>query len=639
MKFNKILTIGFIIFFFFQFTFSFDDSIKIISRKEWGANEEYRYKDSKEWKNILQKWSDVSKTEPTEAEKIAQEKATKKVKEINEYLVKNYPLENTIVDKITLENGRPLAWPIEKSSIIKWIVIHHTETEYKTSLESMQAIYKYHALSRGWGDIGYNYVIGYDGEIYEWKAWGDYTVWAHALYNNRGTVGIALMGNMNNHDITDAQLLSLQKLILFLTKKYGIDLTKNIDFHKECKGEKCSVPMTSFSDKPIVGHRDVWYTACPGDYLDKRIENLIEYLSSDTKWFTQIKNPFSSKNEWGVPSIPLEKQSDDTLLNLLGKLEVVLDTTSVPQKKQVLKTIKGKIQTILKKHLTSTVKKEDLTFEDTKNIKIKLSYPLTGSIDITNGKKVYKVEKSWTGLLLNWEPKKVLKISSGSWGFLTISSWERFQDWDTKRQYNDNTFRWSLIIYIKNDSLVVVNEVPLGDYLAWLWEVSEWADTEKAKSIIISARTYARYYIEKERKFPWEFYDGSDNPNEFQRYLWYSFEKRSPSFKKLVSETKGRYITYKWNIIKPWYFSSSNGKTLSFFDYCIQWGAKESICQNLAKNYPYLQAVDDYGSIGKQKLWHTVWLSWAWATYFAERWWSAEMIIWYYLRWARITKS
>jgi hypothetical protein len=48
------------------------------------------------------------------------------------------------------------------------------------------------------------------------------------------------MGNMENHDITDAQLLSLQKLILFLSKKYGIDLSKNIDFHKECKGEKCS---------------------------------------------------------------------------------------------------------------------------------------------------------------------------------------------------------------------------------------------------------------------------------------------------------------------------------------------------------------------------------------------------------------
>jgi hypothetical protein len=43
------------------------------------------------------------------------------------------------------------------------------------------------------------------------------------------------MGNMENHDITKKQLESLEKLILFLSKKYGIDLTKTRDFHKECK--------------------------------------------------------------------------------------------------------------------------------------------------------------------------------------------------------------------------------------------------------------------------------------------------------------------------------------------------------------------------------------------------------------------
>jgi hypothetical protein len=114
---------------------SFEDTIEIIPRSEWGANEEYRYRDSKEWQNILKKIEDAPKVELSEAEKIKQQKAAQKIKDINTYLVTKYPLENTLAEKITSENGRPLAWSIEKSTIIKGIVLHHTETEHKTSVE------------------------------------------------------------------------------------------------------------------------------------------------------------------------------------------------------------------------------------------------------------------------------------------------------------------------------------------------------------------------------------------------------------------------------------------------------------------------------------------------------------------------
>ena len=48
----------------------------------------------------------------------------------------------------------------------------------------LRAIYQYHAVSRGWGDIGYNYIIGQRGQIYEGRAGGDYVVGAHAAWNN-----------------------------------------------------------------------------------------------------------------------------------------------------------------------------------------------------------------------------------------------------------------------------------------------------------------------------------------------------------------------------------------------------------------------------------------------------------------------
>lgn len=636
MKFYNIFVLGFFFFFFVQLTFSYDGSIKIITRSEWGANEEYRYKDSAEWKAIFAKWAEAPKVVLTLEQEKAELEAKVKEDEINSYLIKNYRAENTLAQTIPTENGRSLVWPIQKTTFIKGIVIHHTEAEYNTSLEWIQAIYKYHALSKWRWDIGYNYVIWYNGEIFEWRAGWDYVVWAHALYNNRTTIGISVMGNMQNHDVTQAQLLSLQKLILFLSNKYWIDLSKKVDFHKECKSKTCISPIASFSSYPIVWHRDVWTTSCPGEYLYKQLGSLIQYLTPDTKGLKTVmfwqSAPVRSLSSW----LGSSSQSDDDLLTALWKLEYALDAPSTDAKKQAFQNAKIKVLTDLKFHLKPQVKKETSSFEDTKYIKIRLSYPWTWGIDITNGYFSYKIQTSGTWILVNGVTKSLVKISSWTSWFLTITSWQRIPTWDTKKMYNDNTFRWNLIIYVKNGNLVVVNELTLSGYLAWLWEISDGANEEKAKTILISARTYARYYMENERKFPWEFYDGSDNPDEFQRYLWYGLEVRSPVLKKLVQETKNYYITYNGNIIKPWYFSSSNGKTLSFFDYCIQWWKSVSICKVSAKKYPFLQAVDDYGGIWKQKSGHWVWISWIWATYFADRWWSAPMIISYFLKWVRV---
>jgi len=60
------------------------------------------------------------------------------------------------------------------------------------------------------------------------------------------------------------------------------------------------------------------------------------------------------------------------------------------------------------------------------------------------------------------------------------------------------------------------------------------------------------------RKFPGKIYDGSDNPDEFQKYLGYSYEQRSPNISRLVDETNNIIIKYSGKPIKPWYFNQSN---------------------------------------------------------------------------------
>lgn len=66
---------------------------------------------------------------------------------------------------------------------------------------------------------------------------------------------------------------------------------------------------------------------------------------------------------------------------------------------------------------------------------------------------------------------------------------------------------------------------------------------------------------------------------------------RSPNVAKLVDATRNQVITYSGSIIKAWYHSSSDGRTLSALEYCQKNGSTK--CSDI----PYLQSVTDPGSV------------------------------------------
>ncbi len=137
-------------------------------------------------------------------------------------------------------------------------------------------------------------------------------------------------------------------------------------------------------------------------------------------------------------------------------------------------------------------------------------------------------------------------------------------------------------------------------YLRGLAEVSNGENPEKAKTIIVAARTYATFYTNpKNRKFIGKPYDGSDDPDVFQKYLGYGYEKRSPSTGKYVDETNGELIEYNGVVIKPWYFNQSSGRTLSAKEYCEGRKSRGEIPSSaICEDIPYLQSVEDVGSNG-----------------------------------------
>ncbi|MFA5947412.1 MAG: N-acetylmuramoyl-L-alanine amidase [Candidatus Gracilibacteria bacterium] len=142
-------------------------------------------------------------------------------------------------------------------------------------------------------------------------------------------------------------------------------------------------------------------------------------------------------------------------------------------------------------------------------------------------------------------------------GIMEIVNYENRPAWNL--ELNDNTYMGKLEIKKDNGSLIVINELYLEDYLKGLGEVSNYENKEKIKTIIIAARTYAKYYTEKEEKFAGKPYDLEDDPNTSQKYIGYGLYLRSPNIVSAVDETRGEVVTYKGELVKTPYFNQSDG--------------------------------------------------------------------------------
>jgi uncharacterized lipoprotein YddW (UPF0748 family) len=144
-------------------------------------------------------------------------------------------------------------------------VIHHTVTSNNPEdpAQIVRAILQYHAITRGWGDIGYNYLIDRQGNIYEGRKGGDGVVGIHAGDYNYGSVGIALLGDYRSAEMTPAMKDALVSLMAWEADRFGIHpLESSFFIHRDFPH--------------ILGHRDLWSTVCPGDKVYKLLPELRE---------------------------------------------------------------------------------------------------------------------------------------------------------------------------------------------------------------------------------------------------------------------------------------------------------------------------------------------------------------------------
>lgn len=142
------------------------------------------------------------------------------------------------------------------------MAIHHTVTPSSNPARQMRGIQRYHMDSRGWCDVGYHFLVGQDGKVYEGRPL--HLIGAHVGGHNTGNIGISFIGCFHRSGCNtstygpnrpnDASIRAAGRLVGELSRLYGITInTSNLKGHRDHSGQG---------------------TSCPGDYLHARLGDI-----------------------------------------------------------------------------------------------------------------------------------------------------------------------------------------------------------------------------------------------------------------------------------------------------------------------------------------------------------------------------
>jgi flagellar hook assembly protein FlgD len=161
--------------------------------------------------------------------------------------------------------------PPSFASRIVLSIVHHTAGSNGYSAAQAAAIVRgiqrYHVLSNGWNDIGYNFLVDRFGRVYEGRGGGiaRNVIGAHAEGFNTGSVGVAVLGSYGSTRISKAARVALRRLLAWRLDVAHVDPRSHVDF-------------TSFGNerfpagrvvrlRAVSGHRNTGSTSCPGTAL------------------------------------------------------------------------------------------------------------------------------------------------------------------------------------------------------------------------------------------------------------------------------------------------------------------------------------------------------------------------------------
>lgn len=161
-------------------------------------------------------------------------------------------------------------------------VIHHTAGSnsyaYADVPAVLRAIYRFHAIERDWGDIGYNVLVDRYGRAWEGRAGGlnRAVIGAHAHEHNRVSFGISVMGTFDVNQVPEAAFDTVARVVAWKFRLHGATPfgTTTVRVWNSSLNNWNFVPM-----KRVSGHMDVDPTGCPGKLFYARLPELEKRIS------------------------------------------------------------------------------------------------------------------------------------------------------------------------------------------------------------------------------------------------------------------------------------------------------------------------------------------------------------------------
>ena len=193
-----------------------------------------------------------------------------------------------ILDKVDSLDRHPTLPPYsQRTKPVSMLVVHHTDTPLTMTVEQLAHYHVYGerkaangtVLKAQWPGIGYHFVVGADGVIYQCQQESTSSYHVGGEPNNY-SIGISLIGRFMSTDLsgkpqapelqvpTAEQLRSTARLVAWLMQEYLVPLER------------------------IMGHRDVWpkSTSCPG-----------EHWKGGQKWYDMLVKEVQAVAQ-GLPS-------------------------------------------------------------------------------------------------------------------------------------------------------------------------------------------------------------------------------------------------------------------------------------------------------------------------------------------------
>ncbi|HVU77167.1 MAG TPA: FlgD immunoglobulin-like domain containing protein [Gaiellaceae bacterium] len=151
---------------------------------------------------------------------------------------------------------------------LRLAIVHHTVNANDYTPAEAAAIVRgielYHVQGNGWNDIGYNFLVDRFGNVYEGRAGGitRNVIGAHAEGFNRGTVGIALIGNFAKAKPTQAMENALVRLLAWRLDLAHVDPLSTVAYASGGNAKFKAGKVVTL--RAVSGHRDTGPSECPG---------------------------------------------------------------------------------------------------------------------------------------------------------------------------------------------------------------------------------------------------------------------------------------------------------------------------------------------------------------------------------------